>query len=73
MELTDQMEAEIDSIAEHTNEMYPIASFIGRELDEGRLTLNSKKYIAENTKKLSSYKVRLENLLCKTDLKERGH
>ena len=70
MQLTDQMKVEIDSINKYVCRLTPIRKSLRKEIDERRLTLNSQMYIAENAEKLSSCKVRLENLLCETDLKE---
>ena len=73
MQLTDQMKAEIDSINEYVCGMDPIRPLLLKEIYERRLTLNDQKYITENTKQLTSHKIRLEDLLCETDLKERIH
>ena len=73
MQLTDQMKAEIDGIKRYTTGMEPIRSLIQKEIYERRLTLDRAGYIIENAKHLSSHKVRLENLVCETDLKERDY
>ena len=70
MQLTDQMKAEFDGISKYVNGMDSFRTLIRKEIVGGRVTLNSQKYIAENAKQLSSHKVRLQNFLCETDLKE---
>ena len=74
MKLTDQMKAEIDSISKYVNGLAPSRPFIRTELiRNGGLTPNSLKYITENAESLGSHRVRLENLLCETDSKDRVH
>ena len=73
MQLTDQMKAEIDSISKYVIGTEPTRTLIRKDILGKRLTPNSKKFIIENVGILSDYKVKLENLLCETDLKERGH
>ena len=75
MQLTDQMHAEITSIAKYVRGIDPKGGLRQSEMCVGGLTSNSQKcrYINENSKRLSSHKVRLENLLCETDVKGRDH
>ena len=73
MQLTDQMKAEMDSISEYTDEMNSMLLLLRKDIYKRGLTPKSRNYIAENTKLLSSHKVKLENFLCETDLKERDH
>ena len=73
MQLTDQMKAEVCGISEYINGTVPMRTLIRNEIWGRRLTPNSIKYITENTGILRVYKVRLENLLCETDLKDRDH
>ena len=73
MQLTDQMQAELDSIKKYMNEVTPTRLLIKSEICMSRLTPISRTYMTENTNLLSSRKVRLENFLCETDLKERDH
>ena len=73
MQLTDQMKAEIDGMRKYLDRMEPMRTFIRKESFTGILTPNTQIYIAENAEKLSTYKVRLENLLCETDSKGRDH
>ena len=72
MQHTDQMRAEIESIKKYMNGLKHIWQLLRKEIYEGQLTLNSQTFIVENAKELSSCKIRLENLLCETDLKDRG-
>ena len=72
MQLTDQMKAEIDSISKYSTEMLFMV-FPLRKDTQRALTPNTQNYITKNTKQLSSCKVKLENFLCKTDLKEQDH
>ena len=65
MRLTNQMKAEIDSMYDRSraiNRWY-VADF------EKTFECMYTEYIKE----LSTHKVKLENLLCETDLKEQGH
>ena len=71
MQLTDQMKAEINGIKKHMDEIQSFKPTIQKEILEGRLTPISGNYMVETSKQLSSHKVRLENLLCETDIKER--
>ena len=71
MQLTDQMKAEIEGIKKQTAEIKPILSIVRNKRIQGS-PINWK-YIVEIAKQLSSHKVRLENFLCETDLKERDH
>ena len=73
MQLTDQMKAEIGIISRYINGLDRARSSIRSEIMSGKLAATSKKYIIEKAKQLSTFKVRLENLLCETDLKERDH
>ena len=73
MQLTDQMEAELDDISEYLKAITPIRSLITSEICKMSLTTISVTYITENAKLLSSHKVRLENFLCETDSKERDY
>ena len=73
MRLTDQMKAELDRIKKHTTGMGCIRSSLRKEIFERSLTFKSEEFIIENARQLRIYKVRLENLLCETDLKERVH
>ena len=70
MHLTDQMKVELDRIKNHTTGMASIRPILRQEIFDGRLTFEGETFITENAKQLRSYKVRLENLLCETDLKE---
>ena len=73
MRLTNQMIAEIDGIQKYVDEMNPMVPLLRKEILEKTFTLNSIKYIVENSEQLKTYKVRLENLLCETDSQERDH
>ena len=73
MRLSNQMKAEIDSIKKHLDGMNPFRPLLRKQIDERKVTRSSHMYIVENAEQLSSYKAKLENLLSKTDLKERGH
>ena len=72
MQLTDQMIAEFDGIEEYVLGLSSFRMSMLSEMITG-LTPKSRKFITENSKQLSSYKVRLENLLCETDLKGHVH
>ena len=73
MQLTDQMKAEIGIISRYITGLDRARSSIRSEIMSGKLATTSQKYIIEKAKQLSTFKVRLENLLCETDLKERDH
>ena len=70
MRLTEQMKAEIDSISKYITEIGPNLPLLRSEILGGRLSSNGRIYIDVTAEQLSSHKVRLENLLCETDLKE---
>ena len=72
MRLSDQMKIEMASIFMYVRRMDPVRTSIRTEMVGQGLTPKIRKYVNENSKQLSSYKVRLENLLCETDLKEGG-
>ena len=72
MRLSDQMKIEMASIFMYVRRMDPVRTSIRTEMVGQGLTPEIREYVNENSKQLSSYKVRLENLLCETDLKERG-
>ena len=71
MKLTTQMIAEIKTIrtraAHITQKMYPF--FDGTR----NITFETKEFLDVSIQELTTYKVRLENLLCETDLKEQAH
>ena len=73
MQLTDQMKAEIDGITKYVNEMRPLLPVLRKKILKRMLTPDNQKYIIESTKQLSTDRIRLESLLCETDLKERDH
>ena len=75
MQLTDQMKAEIDGIKKYLDGMNPIRKSIKNEMLISMKVLTPKNlnYMAENKEYLGIFKVRLENLLCETDLKEQDH
>ena len=73
MHLTDQMKAELDRITKHTTGMGCLRSSLRKEIFDGGLTFKSETFITENAEQLRTYKIRLENLLCETDLKEQVH
>ena len=72
MRLSDQMKIELTSIIMDVQRMDSVRTSIRTEMVGQGLTPKIRKYVNENSKQLSSYKVRLENLLCETDLKEGG-
>ena len=68
MRLTTQMAAEIEKIrkrAEHINQQ--VYSFLDSERN---VTFERKDWIDSSIQELTTFKVRLENLLCETDKKE---
>ena len=72
MRLSDQMKVEMATIFMFVQGMDPVRTSIRAEMIGQGLTPKIRKYVDENSKQLSSYKVRLENLLSETDLKEGG-
>ena len=74
MQLTTQMQAEIESIR---NRVYHLNQLIVNQSMESIMTaiavINIQQKNPANITELNSYKVRLENLLCETDIKEQVH
>ena len=77
MHLTDPMKAELHRIKKYVTETgfdtRYIRPLLQKEIFEEGSTFKSETYITENSKQLRTYKLRLENLLCETDLKEQVH
>ena len=71
MRLTTQMAAEIETIGirvEHMfQEVFPFA------LGGRKITFETKELFDAIIQEVTTYKVRLENLLCETDKKEQAH
>ena len=73
MRLTSQMKDEIDGILKYLNGMIPILPLLTAEVFTFKVNPYTRNYRLENANKLTSYKIRIENFLCKTDDKERLH
>ena len=77
MHLTNQMKAELGCMKEHITETgyntRYIEPLLREEIFEEGSTFKSEMFITENAKQMRTYKLRLENLLCETDLKEQVH
>ena len=72
MQLTTKMKAEINTIqkgAEHTTQN--VFSILGG--GRGAISFETKKLCDASIRELVAYKVRLENSLCQTDIKEQDH
>ena len=71
MRLTTQMKAEIKTMhirVDHIlQKVYPFLE------DTRNITFETKEVLDASIQELTTYKVRLENLLCETDLKEQAH
>ena len=67
------MKAEIDRIKKRVDAIKPLLPLLREEICRKKLNPHSRTYITDEAKILSTSKVRLENLLCETDLKERDH
>ena len=69
MKLTTQMIAEIGTIELRywhiTQKVHPLL--------QEKKTFETKEFIDASIQEMNTYKVRLENLLCETDIKEQAH
>ncbi len=73
MELTHQMQAEIETIRIRTMQIHDeVLLPLRREMLRCRgISTESMKYGNAIIEEMNTYKVRLENILCETDIKER--
>ena len=69
MQLTTQMKAEIKAMQIRNQHLIQkVCPLIGEAV-----SLGIKEIIHTSIQEMATYKVRLENLLCETDIKEQGH
>ena len=73
MKLTTQMRAEIETIRKRVLQIYDVRYKIYMEPMTETTAINIKQNSPAIIAELNPYKVRLENLLCETDIKEQAH
>ena len=71
MQLTTQMTAEIGAI--RTRGHYIIKKVYSCIDDSRKITFETKEFFDASIRELTTYKIRLENILCETDKKEQAH